>query len=252
MKYPNFLTPTDHGLMLIPKGDRVVGRSLSEFGSWEAPYIHLIKTLISRYFPHEQRIDIVDAGANLGVYALSLHDLPGHTVKVHAIEAQRLIFQLLNANLALNGVRNVWTHHAAVTDRIGVIDVQYPDPDQQANFGAFELLKDIRNSDFDGTQSMPTEPLRTLTIDSLGLEHCAFIKLDVEGMEDLAIQGALQTLRKSRPMVFFERHKTRYEAVIADLRSLDYDLWELPDFNVMAMPAGWELNATPSRKLTFA
>jgi FkbM family methyltransferase len=252
MKYPNCLTQTDHGLMLIHKGDRVVGRRLTEQGEWEAQYIHLIKNLINRYFPRDRPLDIIDAGANLGVYALSLHHLPDYTIQVHAIEAQRLIFQLLNANLALNGIRNVWTHHAAVSDRTGVIDVQYPDLDQTANFGAFELLKGIRNSDFDGTKTMPTETLRTLTIDSLELAHCAFIKLDVEGMEDLAIRGALGTLRKSRPMVFFERHKTRYEDVIASLRSLDYDLWELPDFNVMAMPSGWELNASPSRKLALA
>jgi Methyltransferase FkbM domain len=85
-----------------------------------------------------------------------------------------------------------------------------------------KFLHCLSHSDYDGTKSMKTETLQTLTIDSLGLDHCAFIKLDVEGMEDLAIRGALGTLRKIRPILFFERHKTRYDHVIADPGSLEF------------------------------
>ena len=250
MKFPNLLTQTDHGLMLVNKGDRMVGRNLIEKGEWELQYINVIRKLIMRHYPANQPIEIVDAGANLGVYSLSLHAIPGYTVKVHAIEAQRLIFQILNANIALNGIQNVWTHHGAVSNVLGTMQVRCPDLNQVANFGAFELMKDVRNPDFDGSAYLPVETIQTLTIDSLGLEHCAFIKLDVEGMEHLAIQGALKMLEAQKPIVFFERHKTDYAAVIADLSALGYDIWELPSFNVIAMRKGWELKVTPSRKLT--
>jgi hypothetical protein len=66
----------------------------------------------------------------------------------------------------------------------------------------------------------------------------------------LAIKGALKTLEAQKPIVFFERHKTDYAAVIADLSALGYDIWELPSFSVIAMRKAWELKVTPSRKLT--
>ncbi len=218
-------------------------------GHWEQSYIQVFKKLIARHFAGDDPVDIVDCGANLGVYSLSLAEITSLKVKVHAIEVQRMMFQLLNANIALNSLDNVWTHHAAVSDVISEIDVHYPSMDHVANFGAFELLDGVRNSDFDGKESMPVERVKTLTIDSLKLKNCAFIKLDVEGMENLAIQGASKTIEMTRPLVFFERHKTDYDAIKAILRRFEYNLWELPSFNVLAMRKEWDLKVTPSQKV---
>ena len=249
MKYKNFLTQTDHGLMLINKNDRVVGKNLSMNGSWEQSYIQVFKKLIAKHFAEDQVVEVIDCGANLGVYSLSLAQMAGMKVKVHAIEVQRLMYQMLNANIALNSLDNVWTHHAAVSDVMSEIQLQYPSMDHIANFGAFEVLSGVRNSDFDGKESMPVETVKTLTIDSLALKHCAFIKLDVEGMENLAIKGALNTIEAARPLVFFERHKTDYGDIKQMLSRFDYNLWELPSFNVLAMRKEWDLKVTPSHKV---
>jgi hypothetical protein len=44
-----------------------------------------------------------------------------------------------------------------------------------------------------------------MTIDSLGLEACNIIQLDVEGFEQYAIAGAVKTLEKFRPVIVAER-----------------------------------------------
>lgn len=51
-----------------------------------------------------------------------------------------------------------------------------------------------------------------ITIDSLALPSCGFIKLDIEGSEPMALQGAEQTIRRCRPIVLFENKRlwTRY------------------------------------------
>jgi hypothetical protein len=44
-----------------------------------------------------------------------------------------------------------------------------------------------------------------LTIDSLGLDSCDLIQLDVEGFEQYAIMGANATIQKFKPVIIAER-----------------------------------------------
>jgi hypothetical protein len=102
VKNKNVLTNSDHGLLLINRNDNVIGRFISETGGWEINYINFLKDLIKKFYPANSSIEIIDAGSNIGVYSLSMSKIDGFNVKVVAIEAQRLIFQMLNANIALN------------------------------------------------------------------------------------------------------------------------------------------------------
>jgi hypothetical protein len=113
--------------------------------------------------------------------------------------------------------------------------LQCPDLNVAANFGAFEVEKNIVYSDYDGVNFLPGEQVKTITLDSLELTNCAFLKLDVEGMEDIALSGASQLLSTSRPIIFFERHKTDYSKVISILRKHSYSIWHLPGPNVLAV-----------------
>ena len=62
-------------------------------------------------------------GANFGCFALALARIAGPKGKVHAFEAQRVIFDMLCGSVALNGLTQVFCHHVAVGDREGVIEV---------------------------------------------------------------------------------------------------------------------------------
>ena len=43
-----------------------------------------------------------------------------------------------------------------------------------------------------------------ITIDSLHLDQCALMKIDVEGMEAAVIRGAIETIKKFTPVIFVE------------------------------------------------
>ena len=46
------------------------------------------------------------------------------------------------------------------------------------------------------------------TLDSLDLEACDFLKCDTEGCELLVVRGALETIKKFRPVMVMEHNYT--------------------------------------------
>lgn len=70
-----------------------------------------------------------------------------------------------------------------------------------------------------------------ITIDSLNLHDCGFIKLDLQGYDLFALKGAERTLRKFKPVVFHEadprclaRYGVKREDVDTYMKSLGYRL----------------------------
>lgn len=239
----NIIRPTSLGPVLINRHDNCIGRVISELGVWEADYIRLLGEFLAQTHPHDSRLTVIDGGANIGMFTLGMARLSQFTVEVHAIEPQRHVFQMLNANVALNSLNHVFTYQNVLGETSGeTLLVAMPDPDVSANFGAFEVLAPAQNSDCDVTSFLRPEAIRSLAIDDLGLDDCALLKLDVEGMELAALKGARRLLANTRPILFFERHKTDYDGVKAFLGSFGYALLELPERNVFGFRREWQMS----------
>ena len=80
---------------------------------------------------------------------------------VIAYEPQRILFQTLCANLAINNITNVECRRGAVGAAPGEIRVPTPDYSQEGNFGALAL------GDYERGELVPVE-----TIDGLWLARC--------------------------------------------------------------------------------
>jgi hypothetical protein len=48
--------------------------------------------------------------------------------------------------------------------------------------------------------------VKQITIDSLNLDHCDLMKIDVETYECNVIEGAINTIEKYKPEIFLELH----------------------------------------------
>ena len=201
------------GLMLFNRNDIYIGASLRKYGEFSGDETELFRTIVS------PGMAVLDIGANIGVHTVALSALVGSAGAVHAFEPQRLIFQTLCANLALNGRSNVFTHHAAVGAAEGRLLVPSLDPDGSHNYGGLSLA---------GAQQGEAVPM--LSIDGLGLDVCHLIKIDVEGMETEALQGAAVTIARLRPMLYVENDREARSAELIDLiQSYGYRLyWHLP------------------------
>lgn len=200
-----------YGPMLYLPADRYIGRSLDYYGEFSEEETHFLRSCV----PPEATV--LDLGANHGAHTIPLAQI---AKTVYAVEPQRILFQILCANVALNALTNVYTYHAAVGQTPGIINVPAFDYTKSDNFGGLSLGGE-------GGESVPV-----VTIDSWRLPACHLIKLDVEGMEEEAIVGAMNTIRQHRPILYLENDRPeKSAALIAQLFALGYRLhWHLPHY----------------------
>jgi len=80
-----------------------------------------------------------------------------------------------------------------------------------AGLGSEEAMLSISNGNTTnvGVHKITNTPgdVSIMTVDSLNLDACDLMHLDVEGYEDKVIEGAFQTIDKYKPVVILERQK---------------------------------------------
>jgi FkbM family methyltransferase len=211
----NRLARTRHGPLVYNRHDTYIGRSLAELGEFSEGETDLFRQII------RPGATIVEAGANIGTHTIVLARLAGEGGFVHAIEPQRLVFQTLCANVALSSLANVRCHQAAAGERAGTIVVPPLDFNRPNNFGGLSL----------GSHEQG-DRVPVITVDSLALPRCEFLKVDVEGMELAVIRGAAETIRRCRPILYVENDRAdRSPALIEAIQALGYTLyWHLPPY----------------------
>lgn len=126
----------------------------------------------------------IDAGANVGAYALFVASRAGPSAKILAIEPQPEIYERLIFNIRLNGFPTVKAVDCAVAEKSGEVTL-FLDPHNSGE----SSLKVVSSS---GAKPLrvPARPLLDL-IRGEGWERVDAIKLDVEGAEDLVLEPFL-------------------------------------------------------------
>jgi FkbM family methyltransferase len=210
----NELSMCADGVMLFNRHDTFVGASLRKYGEWSAAELDVFRQIV------QPGHVVVEVGANIGAHTVPLSRIVGSSGGVLAFEPQRLLFQTLCANLALNSCANVAARQEAIGAKLGEMRVPVLAPDQPNNFGALTL----------GTDFGHGEPVRIITLDSMQLRACRLFKMDVEGMEVEALRGAVETIRRHRPALYLENERDEHSpALIALVQSFGYRLyWHAP------------------------
>lgn len=211
--------------MIINANDKWIGPSIEQFGAWAADDIELIKSIVGIQLQQREHICFYDVGANIGTHTVALARHFDSRIRVRAFEAQRHMYHILCGNVALNGLDNVMCEHSAVSDgTVDHIQVHMPDYNRTNNFGGLELMSAV-NSDNSLMIKKQMESIPCVTLDSFA-EWVDFIKLDVEGMEFQALQGAKSTVEQSRPICFVEVLKSDIIMIQQFFKSYDYVLYK--------------------------
>jgi FkbM family methyltransferase len=205
----NKLIQSHYGPIIYNRFDKYVGGSLAAYGEFSEGESAMFAQLVTIGQV------VVEAGANIGAHTIHLAKLVGEQGAVFAFEPQRIVFQTLCANLALNQLVNVVARQQGVGRQFGEMVLPNVDPRVENNFGGLSLLPE-------GTG----EKVGIVNIDSLGLSRCDLIKVDVEGMEEEVVAGAVNTIANFRPLMYLENDRAEKSAsLIRYLQSLNYRLW---------------------------
>jgi FkbM family methyltransferase len=201
------------GPTIYNKYDIYVGGSLRKYGEFSVGEQEIFRQIVP---PGSL---VVEVGANIGAHTVELSRLVGGDGEVHAFEPQRIVFQALCANLALNQCANVFARQAALGAEKGTILVPALNPAVRSNFGGVSL-----------TNVSSGEPVDVLTLDGLDLPACHLLKVDVEGMEVEVLRGAQSTLDLYRPILYLENDRDeRSQELLGMTLDLGYAVyWHLP------------------------
>lgn len=198
-----------YGRMLYPAKDLYVGKSLGLYGEFSEGEAAVFKALAG---PGDV---IVDIGANIGAHTVLFARIAGGGGAVLAFEPQPMLFQALNANLALNNIFNVKTERCGLGARGQVLYLPNLDYGDVHNFGGVSL--DLVDEGI---------PVQVRSLDSCRVPKCALIKIDVEGMEQQVLEGAANTIHDLRPALYVENDRQEKSPdLIHLLLDMGYSLW---------------------------
>lgn len=137
---------------------------------------------------------VVDIGANIGNHTVWFASRP-QVAHVIAFEPQRQVFDILNENIRLNELDDkVSAYNKALgSGKFEEAEIAaYTDGSSQADNGQ-TTFREVKKGAY---------PVRTL--DAYDLKRLDLVKIDVEGMQLEVLQGAQETLKRLRPVLYVE------------------------------------------------
>jgi FkbM family methyltransferase len=172
---------------------------------------HIHHWLSSNVKPHDITVDV---GANFGFFSLIMA-VSGH--ECHAFEPVGHLANRLMSNVSLNEQTNVRCVRAALSNRAGSATFYLPSgADANRGTGGLRLNRG------GGTITVPTLRLDDYADDNR-LQGAHVIKVDVEGAEDLVIEGGLGVIARYRPALIVEWNQGSVSRVFDLLGPLHYD-----------------------------
>ena len=211
----NKLIKGRNGYCLFNINDRYIGHSFAKYGEFSHLEVELFEQICRK------DDTILEIGANIGAHTQFFSNEVGDNGQVFAFEPQRIVFQTLCANIALNSMTNVYTYHMALSDEDGTALIAPIDYSKLGNFGGISI---------ENTQK--GEPVQQKILDSFieQIENVKLIKVDVEGMEQKVLKGAEKIIKKFKPFLYVENDRQeKSKELIEYINSLDYKIyWHLP------------------------
>ena len=128
---------------------------------------------------------VIDLGAGIGDFAVLAAKEIGKSGKVLAIEPSLRNFNLLKKNITKNNIKNVIPYNCAVSDKPGIVTIDYEDE-------KYEI------------EGLPLEQI----IRDVNLDYPSIFKMDIEGAEIQVIRSSLNILKHCRAIPI-ELHNTK-------------------------------------------
>lgn len=189
---------TKYGNMQYLINDFYIAQSLKKNEMYEEFFV---ENYLKKYI--EQSYVILDIGSHIGCHTVMYSKINPKAI-IYSFEMQKELYKLLKCNTI--NLHNIHIFNVAIGNKIKMITqnnfitdgpnfnqpIEYY-TDKSFNYGGLSI-------GYNGEECM------MISIDSLQLTKCDFIKIDVEGFEYGVILGALNTILKFKPVIFYEQN----------------------------------------------
>lgn len=160
---------------------------------------------------------VIDAGAFIGDHTIAYCNAVGKSGRVYAFEPNPQAFKCLEYNCPDAEVFNCGLSNAEETAHYSIYD----------NAGASRIIKESLASSIG---------IKNITLDSLNLNACNLLKIDVEGYEMNVLEGAKNTIAKYHPTLWIEINNgalaeqgTTANDITAFLSQFNYNITPFPE-----------------------
>lgn len=243
---PFITVATNHGTMIINRNDyhmvsetkgHGVGYQILNTSCYDQDEVFFVLELLKiRRGYYGDGVIAIDCGANYGVHTLEWARLMHNWGHVFSFEAQEKIFYALAGNIIMNNCLNVTARQLAIGREIGEIEISEPNYFIPGSYGSFEL-KRTENSEFIGQNidfKNPNKIVSMISLDSASLNRIDLIKIDVEGMEEEVLAGALNIVKNLKPILSIEVIKSDKNAIEVFLQNSGYIIFPF-GLNILAI-----------------
>jgi len=179
-----------------------IQRQIYFFGAYEPIEVYLLRYLL------RPGMVVIDAGANVGQHTLIAAGAVGRDGEVHAFEPVPKSFRRLVAHVSENGL--------APTVRTNMMALWHQAQTVRLNLGSDKA------SNGGYTIGVPSEAVDTVTSSGVRLDQYVaenklnrvdFVKMDIEGAEWFALQGAATVLARWQPTMLVEINRLACRAL---------------------------------------
>lgn len=168
----------------------------------------------------------IDVGASFGYFSIIATDAVGPNGRVIAIEPSSRDYARLVDNIQINNLANiVSTYRLALSDKAGTALLSIATEERSA------LNTLGKEFSFKGIESIAKEEIETVSLDEFlefnPLDRVDFIKLDIEGSELKALQGAVKTIERFKPALMLGVNENALRASGTDHDKIQVTLTDL-------------------------
>ena len=195
-----------------------LGLRINLEGRYESRDLFLIRDYLKSVIPYSHNSAALDVGANIGNHSIYFSEFFG---SVFAFEPNPRTFALLKVNsqfACING--NIKCFNYGLSDQNSNLFLK----SSQSNIGGSTIVSSSSSVGNDSVFLIDVK--RADDITQLFNRDIALIKIDIEGHELQALKGAVELIKKNKPIILFEQHADEFingtSNVVNYLRELNY------------------------------
>lgn len=176
---------------------------------------------------------VLDIGASIGTTTLYFSKIVGEKGKVFAFEP--VTPDVISLNLKMNKIKNVIVIPKAVSNKVGKTEIEISD---------YCIDSSICKREYTSNYYTKKKKVDMISLDyfteHMGLDKIDFIKMDIEGAEELAIRGAKRVIEKYRPKLSISSYhidfnnEPQHNKLVKLLKESGYKINEIKGHHIYA------------------